>query len=81
MSEFQVTVTIRVNADSAQGARLNVEGTLNEGRERGYFFGGEVTSVDAYVAPRTYTQAEFDAAVLAAAENARQLALAGNLEG
>lgn len=82
MSQFQATVTIVTDATSAQAAREQVESALRIGREHGYVGDGvSITSVDAYVAPRTYTQQEFDAAVLAAAANARQQALAGHLEG
>jgi hypothetical protein len=82
MSQFQVTVSTVVDANSAQDARTLVEGTIREGQRAGYV-GTDTTvvSVDAYVAPRTYTQEEFDAAVLAAAESARQDALSGRLEG
>jgi hypothetical protein len=74
---FTVTVTTLVSASSAESARQRVEGTIREGVRAGYIGSDTVvTSVDAYVAPRTYTQEEFDAAVLAAAANARTQALA-----
>lgn len=81
MSEFIVTVTTVIDTASAQDARSLVEGTIREAKRAGYV-GSEttVTGVDAYVAPRTYTQEEFDAAVLAAARGAREDALAGRLE-
>ena len=67
MSEFIVTASVRINAQSAEHARNQAESAIRAGREAGYYLvDGEVTSVDAYVAPRTYTQAEYDAAVAAA---------------
>ena len=77
MSQFQVTVSTIIDAGSAQDARDRVQAALRVGRDHGYMSDGSITSVDAYVPPRTYTQEEFDAAVLAAAENARTNALAG----
>ena len=77
MSQFIVAATVIIDTFSAQDARERVEGAIDSGQRAGYFVSATVTSVEAYVPPRTYTQAEFDAAVLAAAENARTNALAG----
>ena len=77
MSQFIVAATVIIDTFSAQDARERVEGAIDSGQRAGYFVSAEVVSVEPYVAPRTYTQAEFDAAVLAAAENARTNALAG----
>jgi hypothetical protein len=81
MARFQNTITYLADATDAQGARRHADTVVRIGTEHNYFADATVVSVEAYVAPRTYTQAEFDAAVLAAAENARQNALSGNLEG
>jgi len=67
MPQFKVTASIIVNAESAEGARNRGQSVLDDGRTYDYFGdGAEIISVDAYAAPRTYTQAEVDALVLAA---------------
>ena len=79
MSEFITTVTIRRESFSAEQARESVDRLIRQAEGGGYLREGTTTvaSVEPYVAPRTYSQDEFDAAVLAAAVNARENALAG----
>ena len=80
MARFINTIKYVVNADSAQDARRLADEVVSVGTGYGYFTGAEVVSVEAVAEP-IYTQAEFDAAVLAAAANARTQALAGVNEG
>ena len=75
MARFDTTIKVSYDADNAIHASGKADRIISVGREHGYFTHGEVVSVEPAPVLR-YTQAEFDAAVLAAAENARQQALA-----
>ena len=77
MARFVNTIKFTVTTNDAQEARGQALRVVTVGTDHGYFRDAEIVSVEPVAEPRTYTQAEFDAAVLAAAADARSKALAG----
>jgi hypothetical protein len=75
MARFNTVLTVVIDAYSAEEASRRASEAVSAGTSHSYFVSGEVTSVEPAPVLR-YTQAEFDAAVIAAAEDARTKALA-----